>query len=208
MRQSWTKATWMLTNMLALVMLLAGPVMAAAPANGEPHGDPQLIAKPSAGIVPALTTLAIFVLLLIVLGKFAWGPIVVGLKAREDKIRKDIADAEAARARAEATLAEYNTQLATAEGKIRDMMSKASADAEKVTTNLRMQAQQEAEEIKERSTREIDAARKAAVADIYAQAADLSTKVAEKILRRNLNADDQRDLVNQSLEQLQTAGKA
>src|SRR5688572_32332046 len=124
------------------VTLLATPVLAAS--GGDAHGDPQLIAKPAAGIIPALTTLAIFVLLLVVLGKFAWGPIVVGLKAREDKIRKDIADAEAARARAEATLAEYNTQLATAEGKIREMMAKASADAERVTTNLRMQAQQEA----------------------------------------------------------------
>ena len=44
------------------------------------------------------------------------------------------------------------------------------------------------------------------VANSYAQAADLSTNIASKILRRNLNADDQRELVNQSLEQLQTAG--
>jgi F-type H+-transporting ATPase subunit b len=70
-----------------------------------------------------------------------------------------------------------------------------------------MRAQQESEEIKERANREIDSARKAAVADIYAQAADLSTGIAEKILRRNLNATDQRDLVDRSLEQLQTAGK-
>ena len=48
---------------------------------------------------------------------------------------------------------------------------------------------------------------KNAVADIHRQAAELSTAIAEKILRRNLNADDQRDLVNSSLEQLQTAGR-
>src|SRR5205085_388944 len=106
---------------------------------------------------------------------FAWGPIASGLKAREDKIRKDIADAEAARAKAEATLKEYSAQLATAEARIRDMMAKASADAEKLSTSLRMQAQQEAEEIKERSTRDIEAARKAALNDIYSQAAELST---------------------------------
>ena len=69
-----------------------------------------------------------------------------------------------------------------------------------------MRAQQEAEEIKERASRDIDAARKAALADIYAQAAELSTTIASKILRRNLNPDDQRELVNSSLEQFQAVG--
>ena len=67
-----------------------------------------------------------------------------------------------------------------------------------------MQAQQEAEEAKERAVRDIEASRRAAVAEIHAQAAELSTNIAEKILRRNLNADDQRELVRQSLEQLGT----
>jgi F0F1-type ATP synthase membrane subunit b/b' len=56
--------------------------------------------------------------------------------------------------------------------------------------------------------KDIEAARANAVTDIYAQAAELSTSIAAKILRRNLNPDDQRDLVNRSLEQLQTVGKA
>jgi len=149
----------------------------------------------------------IFVIMLIILYRTAWKSVLAGLKAREQRIRQDIADAEAARRKAEETLKEYSAQLATAEGKIRDMMTKASADAEKIGTTLRMQAQQDAEEIKERSTREIDAARKAALNDIYAQAAELSTNIASKILRRNLNADDQRNLVQESLQQLQSAGK-
>jgi F-type H+-transporting ATPase subunit b len=158
-------------------------------------------------IAPAVTTLVVFALLLAVLGKFAWGPIAAGLKNREDKIRRDIADAEAARARAETTLAQYNQQLATAEAQVRDILAKASQDAERMTTNMKMQAQKEAEEAKDRATRDIETARKNAVADIYAQAADLSTSIAEKILRRNLNADDQRQLVESSLQQFQSAGK-
>ena len=54
---------------------------------------------------------------------------------------------------------------------------------------------------------EIETARKQAIQQIYTEAANLSTSIAEKILRRNLNADDQRDLVNRSLEQLQGVGK-
>jgi F-type H+-transporting ATPase subunit b len=148
----------------------------------------------------------VFGLLVAVQGKLAWSQIAAGLKDREDKIRRDIADAEAQRKRSEETLRQYNEQLATAEAKIREMMVKAQADAERLATNLRMQAQQESEEIKDRANREIDAARKAALTDIYAQAADISTSIASRILRRNLNTDDQRELVNQSLQQLQTAG--
>ena len=214
--------------LMSLVCWLAAPAAraadthAAAPhapadthAGEEAHGGGHdahekapLLPDPTSRTtqLQAVWVIIIFVVLLIVLYPTAWKNVLAGLKSREEKIRKDIADAEAARARAEATLKQYNDQLATAEGKIRDMMSKASADAEKLSTNLKMQAQQDVEEIKERSTREIDAARKAAVADVYAQAADLSTTIASKILKRNLNADDQRDLVNQSLEKLQTAG--
>jgi F-type H+-transporting ATPase subunit b len=68
-----------------------------------------------------------------------------------------------------------------------------------------MQAQTEAEDIKERTQKDIESAKSAAIRDIYAEAANLSTAIAEKILRRNLNADDQRQLVRESLEQLQTA---
>ncbi|HSU69381.1 MAG TPA: F0F1 ATP synthase subunit B, partial [Tepidisphaeraceae bacterium] len=148
----------------------------------------------------------IFVLLVTILGKYAWGPILSGLKAREEKIRKDIADAEATRAKAEATLREYNQQLATAEQKVRDMLGKAATDAESLAAQIRTRAQQESEETKERALKDIEAAKDQALSEIYQQTADLATRVAEKIIRRNLNADDQRELVNQSLQELQTAG--
>jgi F-type H+-transporting ATPase subunit b len=131
-----------------------------------------------------------------------------GLKKREEGIRANIADAEASRKKAEAALQEYNQKLASAESQMRDILSKAAADAEKLATQMKMTAQQEVEEIKERATRDIDAARKAALSDIYAQAAELSTSIASKILKRNINADDQRDLVNSSIQQFSTAGKA
>ncbi|HEY8747824.1 MAG TPA: F0F1 ATP synthase subunit B, partial [Tepidisphaeraceae bacterium] len=136
----------------------------------------------------------------------AWKNVLKGLKGREDRIRADIAQAEAARTKAEASLADYNRQLATAEQKVRDILAKATVDAEQLATSIRARAQSESEEIKERATRDIEAAREQALTEIYQQTADLATRVAEKILRRNLNADDQRDLVNQSLAELQTVG--
>ena len=86
------------------------------------------------------------------------------------------------------------------------LLSSAAVEAEKIAAGIKMHAQQEAEEIKEKALREIDAARTSAIGEIYQQAATLATNVAEKILRRNLNPDDQRDLVNQSIEQFSKVG--
>jgi F-type H+-transporting ATPase subunit b len=154
----------------------------------------------------AVWVLVIFLVLLAILYPTAWKNVLAGLKAREERIRKDIADAEAARAKADATLKEYNAQLAAAESRVRDMLTKATADGEQIAANIRTRAQQEAEDTKDRAMRDIDAAREQAVAQIHEQAAVLATSVAEKILRRNLNPDDQRDLVAQSLGQVETIG--
>jgi F-type H+-transporting ATPase subunit b len=143
----------------------------------------------------------------LVLYKSAWKNVLAGLKAREDRIRKDIADAESARMKAEDILRQYDGRLADAEQKVRDILSKAAADAEKIGTNIRMKAQQDSEDVKERATAEIEAAKRTALTEIYEQTADLATSVAEKIIRRSLNANDQRDLVNQSLEQLKHVGQ-
>jgi F-type H+-transporting ATPase subunit b len=155
----------------------------------------------------AAWVLAIFGVVAFILYKTAWKNVLVGLKAREERIRKDISDAEAARLKAEDTLRQYDSRLADAEQKVRDILDKAAIDAEKIGTSIRMKAQEEAEEAKERATKEIEAAKNTALTEIYEQTANLATSVAEKIIRRNLNPDDQRDLVNQSLQQLKNVGQ-
>jgi F-type H+-transporting ATPase subunit b len=173
------------------------------------HDKPALLPDPSnkETWLQALWTVIIFVVLLAILYPTAWKSVLAGLKAREQRIRQDIADAEAARKRAEQTLREYNAQLASAEQNVREMLAKATADGERLATSIRMKAQQESEEIKERATRDIEAARDAAIRQVRDEAVVLATGMAEKILRRNLNPEDQRELVRGSLEELQTITK-
>jgi F-type H+-transporting ATPase subunit b len=152
----------------------------------------------------AIWVLVIFLGVVILLYKTAWKNVLAGLKAREDRIRSAITDADAARVKGEETLKEYNTQLGTAAAQVRELLSQATMDAEKIAAGIKMRAQQEAEEIKEKAMKEIESGKKQALTEIYEQTANLSTSIAEKILKRNLNADDQRDLVSQSLEQLQS----
>ena len=199
---------------LVMSVTLFGPlapiVLAADPA-GDTHGKPPLLANPFghdehaiAARRQAVWKLIIFVVLLAILYPTAWKNVLGGLKAREQRIRKDIADAEAARTKAEATLREYNAQLAAAEAKVRDMIGAAVVQGERVAADIRARAVAEADESRQRAVRDIETARKQALAEIYERAAELSTGIAEKILKRNINADDQRDLVRRSLEELQT----
>ena len=181
-----------------------GTAAAATAGEHHDHTKAELLRGPDAGLIPALTTLIVFVLLVVVLGKFACGPISQGLKAREDKIRRDIEEAEAARARSEAALKEYQAQLATAEARVRELLAKAERDAETIAQGIRTTAEQEAQATKGNALRDIDQAKRAAVREVHEQAVLLSTRAAEKILRRNINPEDQRDLVRASLEELQT----
>lgn len=191
---------------LALVMLVAVPVFGQAEAHPPPGFHPQLI--PEAGgweqaFVTAIWTIVIFVIMLIILYP-AWNTVLKGLKAREERIRKDISDAETAREKAEATLREYNAKLATAEKQVQDMIAGAVQQGEKIAAQINSQAQKDAEEARNRAQREIASASKQAIADFKNRAAEISTDIAEKIIRRNLNPEDQRDLVDRSLEQLET----
>ena len=193
-----------------LVMALVVPAQLAlaqglgAQGNGSKAAEDSQPGLLSLDVQQAVWVLVIFVVLVFILYRTAWKNVLAGLKAREDRIRKDIADAESARVRGEQALKDYNAQLATAEAKVQAMFNQAAVDAEKIAAGIRMHAQQEAEEIKERAIREIETSKEQALSEIYEQTANLSTSIAEKILKRSLNADDQRDLVAQGLEQLQT----
>jgi len=164
-------------------------------------GEPGML---DINYVSCIWVLIIFVILVLILYKTAWKNVLAGLKAREERIRGDIASAEAAKAKADATLREFNLQLATAEERAKTLLAQAAVDAEKIAASIRLRSQQEAEEIKERANEEIEATKRQALSEIYDQAVNLSTNIAEKIIRRNLNPDDQRDLVRQSLDELQS----
>jgi F-type H+-transporting ATPase subunit b len=177
------------------------PEHAQGVAAGTEHAEPADEGKEAT--LSALWALIIFIVMLAILYPTAWRSIVLGLKKREERIRKDIEDAEKARAQAEATLKESTAKLAAAEAKTRELVAVATTQGEQLAANIRTQAQKEAEMIRQRSVQDIEAARDAALRDVHNQAALLSTAVAEKIVRRNLNDTDQEQLIRESLEQFQ-----
>lgn len=201
----------LLTIAAPLLLLAFTAASALAQEGAQANG-----AKPAEGQEGGLLTLdiqsiawvlAIFIVLAIILWRTAWTNVLVGLKAREARIRKDIADAEAARLEAEKILRDYNNKLAEASAKVQELFSKAITDAGALAAKIQADAETRAQERIERAQQEIEETKNQALTEIYDQTATLATSIAEKILRRNLNADDQRDLVNQSLEHLQKVGR-
>jgi F-type H+-transporting ATPase subunit b len=166
----------------------------AAPDAGSALLDP--------GGLGAVWNLALFLILLLILSKFVWPQILKGLQAREEKIRKDLHDAQEANLQARQTLAEYQKQLADAHAQARQLVEQARSDAQAAHQRLMTEAQTEAERLRSRVAQEIEQAKNAATQDLYARASELSVAVAQKILQRQITDADNQRLIEQTLAEL------
>jgi F-type H+-transporting ATPase subunit b len=191
------RISWFLT-LLVVAVALAAPCLAA-----EGHGEeqPSLI-KPD--VVVAAATIATFVLLLVILGKTAWKPILAGLKAREQGIQDQIQGAEKANADAKALLADYEKRLALAAEEARAIVEEGRKDAQAVRGKIEAEARAAAIEERERAVRDIELARQKALKDVYDEVARVATEVAGKIIQREIKPDEHRKLVEQGLAQLES----
>jgi F-type H+-transporting ATPase subunit b len=200
-------------TLLAVVMLAlalcAGPVLAEA-AGKEEHAS-----KESGPIDPVekfglkrydlgIYTLIVFGILLLVLGKFAWGPVMSGLDKREATLRKAHDDAEASRVEAQKALAEVQARLAKTTDEVRAMLDEARRDAQAVKDQFKADAAAEVQAERDRFRREIDTARDQALQQIYQQSVMLAALIANKAIKRELTMGDQTRLLDESLADLRS----
>ena len=149
-----------------------------------------------------VVTILIFLILFLILSKTAWKPIMIGLQNREHAIRDSIEAAKKAKEDADRTTKELEAKMAEAQRQAGQQLLQAKADAQKIADAMRVQAESDAAALKDRTLREIDAAKQQAVSEINTHAAELGTAVARKILQRNVTADDQQRLVDESLAEM------
>lgn len=155
-------------------------------------------------LIPFITAIVVFLIVLAVAATVIWPKILAGLDARENKIRDEIRSAEEAREQAKGLLSEYEKNLAEARNEANQMVAKARNDAKAIAEELRARNEQELTELKSRAMQEIEVAKRNAINDIYVEAGTLATTIASKILEREINADDQRRLVEESLGEMAT----
>ena len=180
------------------VALTALPLHAA----GEP---PEAGLSPFAGNVGnAIWTLAIFIIVVIVLGKFAWGPVLALLQQREEFIRGSLSEAKRARDEAEARLNEYLAKLQSAQREAATIIEQARRDAERLREELNQQSRAGAERIVTNAERQIQLETARALQQIRLEAADLSVMIASKLIQRNLSKEDNERLIEDALRQVET----
>lgn len=180
--------------LMVLAVLSSNAVMAA--------DDGRKAGLFDGSFLTALAAVIVFSLVLVILGKFAWGPILSGLKDREQKIGDDLQAAEDKAKEAHALLDQYKQQLADAQADARKVIDEARQDAEAVRKRMVAETASEIDALRKRATDEIDQARSAALQEVYGAAGDLAVAVAAKVLQREISDADTAALVDASLKEL------
>lgn len=157
---------------------------------------------PNVGL--AIWTIVTFLVVLLVLRKFAWKPILESMEARERAIQKLIDDAENERREAESLREEYRQQLAEARGEAQRMIAEGKTAAERVRVEMIARAQQEAEEIVTRAGTEIDMERRKALAEIRDRAVDLAISAASKVVEASLDDERHRQIAERALREIES----
>ncbi len=169
-----------------------------------PSLTPVLAAGGITDLNPGLTlwTAITFLVLLVVLSRFAWGPIVRMLDERERTIREAIEAAKKERADAERLLAEQKAALAHAQREAADLARRNQQEVEALRQELTARARKEADELVASARRQITEEKVKAMQELRAQVADLAIDAASRLVKANLDDATQRQLVEDYIAQL------
>jgi F-type H+-transporting ATPase subunit b len=147
-------------------------------------------------------TIVVFLVLLTLLAKFAWTPLLQALEARQNTITKALDDAQKAKVELERLNQESEAIIRRARGEADAIITSSRADAERLKVELREKAKAEADGIVKNAERQIQLETARAVQQIRTEAADLSVAIASKLIQRNLTRADNEKLIQDALNQL------
>jgi F-type H+-transporting ATPase subunit b len=194
-------------NTLRRAVIAASFAAAALPAlassEGGGGGGGALI-QPQIGTV--FWTLITFLLLLALLGRFAWKPLLGALQHREKSIQESIDKARADREEAEELLRQHHALLDQARRERAEAVSEGQRDAEKLKAEILDEARKQREQLLAQTQSQVDAGLRQARGELRAVAVDLAIQAAEKLLTSNLDDATQRKLVEDYLADLEKSG--
>jgi F-type H+-transporting ATPase subunit b len=147
-------------------------------------------------------TILTFVILLIILKKVAWKPILTALENRENEIADSLSRAEQAKADAQKILEENQASLAKVEEESKKVIDQGRVYAENLKEQMLKDSKEQAQKIIEDATAEIDRKKEAAFDELKNQIAEISVSAAEKIMKQNLDADKNKQIVDKYLSEI------
>lgn len=193
----------MRTTLTALPALM----LTATPAFAQEAERVDLLA-PSGGLM--LWTLLIFVVLLMILSRFAFPPLLAAVEAREKALQDAIDEARADREEAARLLAEHQAAIAAARQEAQQIIAQGRATSEELKQKMIAETRRQQEEMLERARQEIDLEKKRALVQLKREAVEMAIAGAGKVVQSNFDSDANRRIVDEFLStvSLQSAAKS
>jgi F-type H+-transporting ATPase subunit b len=158
------------------------------------------LVQPDPGLF--IWTIVTFLVLVALLAKFAWRPLLQALDKRQQAIRKSLDDADLAKQELERLHQESAQIVAQTRVEAESIISRSRADAERLREEMKQAARTEAAAIVRNAERQIQLETEHARQQIRREAVDLSVMIASKLIRRNISKEDNERLIDEALKQL------
>jgi len=159
------------------------------------------LVQPDPGLF--IWTIVTFLVLLALLAKFAWRPLLQALEIRQERIRKALEDADRARQELERLQQESAKIMQQARIEAESIVTQTRADAERLREELKHKAKDEADNILRNAQHQIQLQTRQAIQEIRHEVADIAVLLASKLLERNLAKEDNARLIDDTLKQIE-----
>jgi F-type H+-transporting ATPase subunit b len=147
-------------------------------------------------------TILTFLILFFVLAKFAWKPLLLALESRENTIKSSLEDAEKAKTELERLNVESEEIMVKARSEAQTIRVEAKSGAEKIKADVMIQAGEDAKKIRDEAQKQIKVEKAKAISEIRQEVVNLTMRVAEKVIRKNLSKEDNQSLIEDSIKHL------
>jgi F-type H+-transporting ATPase subunit b len=165
----------------------------------------QSLVQPNLGLI--VWTVVTFLLLAFILKRFAWGPILATIDAREKAIKEALESSRHARDAADEALAKNKEMVAQARAEAARIVSEGQKEAEKIRAELLEKARGDATHVLEQGRKQIELETKQAIQQLKGTVVEVALDAASKLIRSSLDEPKHRQLVEQYLEELPTLPK-
>ena len=191
------------TRLLAPAGVAAGVVLAtpAVALAEESAVGPDILIPKMAEFIPALIA---FLVILAVLAKLVWPPVLEMMEKRQQKIQEDLDAAERSKVKAAEEAKGYEAKILEAHHEADAIVAKAKKEAEEVRSAVLAKAQREAADIIAKAHGAVDSERHKAMIELSSSVVDLSVEIASKIIGNDLSEEEQRRLAEKYLAEVGT----
>jgi F-type H+-transporting ATPase subunit b len=184
-------------NSLALLAVSPAALLAQ-----EAEGGTRTFMKPDTGLM--VWTLVIFIVLMLVLSRYAFGPITAAVEAREKALEDAIEGAKRDREAAAKLLQQHQAAIDAARGEAQKIIAEGRAVGEKMRADMIEATRKEQQDMLERARREIESEKDKAIIHLRREAVDLALAGASKVIEQNLESQRNRQLVESYLASIGT----